>query len=113
RCARGGPPHRGRPPRPRVRPAVHGGAARGRLTRTVLPSDGHRCRRQWAAGTPTRHPGAVETLPLRSARGRWVVLAATLASAIAFLDGTVVNVALRPIALDLGATLVDLQWVVN
>ncbi|WP_454084175.1 MFS transporter [Georgenia sp. Marseille-Q6866] len=55
----------------------------------------------------------METLPLRSARGRWVVLAATLASAIAFLDGTVVNVALRPIALDLGATLVDLQWVVN
>lgn len=59
------------------------------------------------------HHGAVENLPLRSARGRWVVLAATLASAIAFLDGTVVNVALRPIALDLGATLVDLQWVVN
>ncbi|MCM3659436.1 MFS transporter [Georgenia satyanarayanai] len=55
----------------------------------------------------------MESLPLRSARGRWVVVAATLASAIAFLDGTVVNVALRPIALDLGATLVDLQWVVN
>ncbi len=62
---------------------------------------------------PRPHDGAVETLPLRSARGRWVVLAATLASAIAFLDGTVVNVALRPIALDLDATLVDLQWVVN
>ncbi|WP_226924687.1 MFS transporter [Georgenia satyanarayanai] len=55
----------------------------------------------------------METLPLRSARGRWVVIAATLASAIAFLDGTVVNVALRPIALDLDATLADLQWVVN
>lgn len=55
----------------------------------------------------------MQTLPLRSARGRWVVLAATLASAIAFLDGTVVNVALRPVALDLDATLVDLQWVVN
>ena len=52
-------------------------------------------------------------LPLSSARGRWVVLAATLASAIAFLDGTVVNVALRPIAADLDATLADLQWVVN
>ncbi|QDB79612.1 MFS transporter [Georgenia wutianyii] len=55
----------------------------------------------------------MESLPLRSARGRWVVLAATLASAIAFLDGSVVNVALRPIALDLDATLTDLQWVVN
>ncbi|WP_206515513.1 MFS transporter [Georgenia faecalis] len=55
----------------------------------------------------------MDSLPLRSARGRWVVVAATLASAIAFLDGSVVNVALRPIALDLDATLVDLQWVVN
>lgn len=55
----------------------------------------------------------METLPLRSAQGRWVVVAATLASAIAFLDGTVVNVALRPIALDLDATLGHLQWVVN
>ncbi len=57
--------------------------------------------------------GVVTPLPLSSARGRWVVLAATLASAIALLDGTVVNVALRPIAADLGATLADLQWVVN
>ena len=52
-------------------------------------------------------------LPLSSARGRWVVFAATLGSAIALLDGTVVNVALRPIGLDLGATVEDLQWVVN
>src|SRR5699024_12555081 len=55
----------------------------------------------------------VEGLPLGSARGRWVVLAATLASAIAFLDGTVVNVALRHIALDLDATLAQLEWVIN
>src|SRR5690625_3509943 len=52
-------------------------------------------------------------LPLSSARGRWVVFAATLGSAIALLDGTVVNVALRPIGLDLGASVADLQWVVN
>ncbi|HLS25663.1 MAG TPA: MFS transporter [Beutenbergiaceae bacterium] len=52
-------------------------------------------------------------LSLRSARGRWVVLAATLGSAIALLDGTVVNVALRPIGLDLDASLQQLQWVVN
>ncbi|MEE6280766.1 MFS transporter [Georgenia sunbinii] len=50
---------------------------------------------------------------LRSARGRWVVLAATLGSAVALLDGTVVNVALRPIGLDLDASLGQLQWVVN
>ncbi|KAE8764134.1 MFS transporter [Georgenia thermotolerans] len=50
---------------------------------------------------------------LRSAQGRWVVLAATLGSAMALLDGTVVNVALRPLGEDLGASLADLQWVVN
>lgn len=50
---------------------------------------------------------------LRSATGRWVVFTATLGSAIALLDGTIVNVALRPIGLDLGATLPELQWVVN
>ncbi|MGO1510119.1 MAG: DHA2 family efflux MFS transporter permease subunit [Actinomycetaceae bacterium] len=50
---------------------------------------------------------------LGSAQGRWVVLAATLGSAMALLDGTVVNVALRPLGLDLGASLAQLQWVVN
>jgi EmrB/QacA subfamily drug resistance transporter len=52
-------------------------------------------------------------LPLRCAAGRWVVFAAVLGSAMALLDGTVVNVALRPIGADLGATMADLQWVVN
>ncbi|GAA1622760.1 MFS transporter [Georgenia ruanii] len=52
-------------------------------------------------------------IALRSAQGRWVVLAATLGSAMALLDGTVVNVALRPLGEDLGAALADLQWVVN
>ncbi|MGC5615980.1 MFS transporter [Georgenia sp. Z1491] len=50
---------------------------------------------------------------LGSAQGRWVVLAATLGSAMALLDGTVVNVALRPLGLELGASLPQLQWVVN
>jgi EmrB/QacA subfamily drug resistance transporter len=54
-----------------------------------------------------------ELLPLRCAAGRWVVFAAVLGSGMALLDGTVVNVALRPIGSDLGATLGHLQWVVN
>ena len=37
----------------------------------------------------------------------------TLGSGIAMLDGTVVNIALRHIGTDLGATLADLQWVSN
>ncbi|HET7326808.1 MAG TPA: MFS transporter [Nocardioidaceae bacterium] len=56
---------------------------------------------------------AARLLPLRCAAGRWVVLAAVLGSGMALLDSTVVNVAVRPIGVDLGATLSELQWVVN
>jgi EmrB/QacA subfamily drug resistance transporter len=45
--------------------------------------------------------------------GRWVLAAAVLGSSVAFLDGTVVNVALPTIADDLGASLTQLQWVVD
>ncbi|CAN5890407.1 MFS transporter [soil metagenome] len=49
----------------------------------------------------------------RSAQGRWVLTAAALGTGMAFLDGTVVNIALRVIGTGLGATLTELQWVVN
>jgi EmrB/QacA subfamily drug resistance transporter len=45
--------------------------------------------------------------------GRAVIAAATLGSGIAFLDGTVVNVALRTIGEDLDASLSELQWITN
>jgi len=48
-----------------------------------------------------------------SAPGRAVVGAAALGSGIAFLDGTVVNVALRTIGEDLDASLSQLQWITN
>ncbi|MBO3085087.1 DHA2 family efflux MFS transporter permease subunit [Cellulomonas fengjieae] len=48
-----------------------------------------------------------------SARGRWVLFATVLGSAIAFIDATVVTIALPTIADDLGATTADLQWTVN
>lgn len=44
---------------------------------------------------------------------RWVLLATVLGSGIAFLDGTIVNVALPSIAADLDASLADLQWVLD
>lgn len=47
------------------------------------------------------------------ASGRWVILATVLGSGMAFLDATVVNVALPRIGDDFGANLGDLQWVVN
>lgn len=48
-----------------------------------------------------------------TAAGRWVVGATVLGSGIAFLDGTVVNVALPAIDADLGAGLSGLQWTVD
>ncbi len=44
---------------------------------------------------------------------RRALAAATLGSGVAFLDGTIVNVALPSIRRDLGFSAVDLQWVVN
>ncbi|HEX6675086.1 MAG TPA: DHA2 family efflux MFS transporter permease subunit [Actinomycetes bacterium] len=48
-----------------------------------------------------------------SPRGRWILLATILGSGIAFLDATVVNVALPTIGRQLHAGLASLQWTVN
>src|SRR5919107_2124926 len=48
-----------------------------------------------------------------TSQGRWVLAAAVLGSGMAMLDGTVVNIALRSVGDDLGATVQQLQWVVN
>ncbi|MEV0322946.1 MFS transporter [Streptomyces sp. NPDC050658] len=50
---------------------------------------------------------------LASARGRWVLACAVLASGMAMLDGTVVNVALPTLGRDLDASIGSLQWVIN
>ncbi|HTN53011.1 MAG TPA: DHA2 family efflux MFS transporter permease subunit [Anaeromyxobacter sp.] len=47
------------------------------------------------------------------AGGRWVLLAAVLGSALAFVDATVVNLALPRIGAELGAGAAALQWTVN
>lgn len=45
--------------------------------------------------------------------GRWVVFATVLGSGVAFLDGTVVNVALPTIGEDLDTGLSGLQWILD
>ena len=45
--------------------------------------------------------------------GRWVLAAAILGSSLAFIDGTVVNVALPALQSALGASLSGVQWVVE
>jgi MFS family permease len=49
-----------------------------------------------------------------SARARWAVLAVTcLAVFVTVLDGTIVNVAIPTLAVELGATTRQLQWIVD
>src|SRR6202022_1834835 len=43
----------------------------------------------------------------------WILIATILASSIAFIDSTVVNVALPSLQASFRATVVDLQWVVE
>ncbi len=47
------------------------------------------------------------------ARRRFVLIAAILASSMAFIDGSVVSIALPAIRADLGASLADGQWINN
>ncbi|MGH3471717.1 MAG: MFS transporter [Nocardioidaceae bacterium] len=54
-----------------------------------------------------------ELVKMKSQTGRAVLAAAVLGSGMALLDGTVVNVALRRIGQDLGASLAQLQWITN
>jgi EmrB/QacA subfamily drug resistance transporter len=54
-----------------------------------------------------------ETVEYGSRAGRWVLLATVLASAVAQLDATVVNVALPRIGKNLHVGLTSLQWTVN
>src|SRR5579863_10001590 len=56
-------------------------------------------------GTPCSQPAAVN--------GPWILAATILGSSMAFIDGTVVNVALPDLQSALHATLSDVQWVVE
>src|SRR5579863_3269495 len=53
-------------------------------------------------------PGAA-----KPCRGPWVLIATILASSMAFIDGTVVNVALPALQSALHASATDIQWVVE
>jgi len=55
----------------------------------------------------------VATVGYATPQGRWVLAAAVMGSGVAFLDGTVVNVALPAIGDDLGTSITGLQWTVD
>jgi EmrB/QacA subfamily drug resistance transporter len=56
---------------------------------------------------------AVDGIRFKSSQGRWVVAITVLGSGIAFLEATVVNIALPTMGRDLGASVDGLQWVLN
>ncbi len=52
-------------------------------------------------------------IPCRAEARPWVLAATILGSSLAFIDSTVVNVALPALQASLHATIVDMQWVVE
>lgn len=66
-----------------------------------------------APGAAPDLPGAGDRVAAGTPRGRGVLLAAVLGSGVAFLDTTVVNVALPAIGRGLGTDLAGLQWTVD
>src|SRR3981081_2620864 len=51
--------------------------------------------------------------PCSKSSDRWILASTILGSSMAFVDGTVVNVALPALQANLNATVVDVQWVVE
>src|SRR5437660_10386743 len=51
--------------------------------------------------------------PCKTEAGPWILAATILGSSLAFIDSTVVNVALPALQSGLHATIVDVQWVVE
>ena len=56
---------------------------------------------------------AADGAEFESPEGRWILAAAVLGSGMAFLDGTVVNIALPSIGEDFNASTSALQWISN
>ena len=52
-------------------------------------------------------------ITLNSATGKWIMASVILASAMAFIDGTALNVVLPSLQKDLNATGTDLFWLLN
>src|ERR1700743_758995 len=53
------------------------------------------------------------TVALKSAEGKWIMVSAILASAMAFIDSTALNVVLPSLQKSLNATGTDLFWLLN
>lgn len=70
---------------------------------------------KFAEQTVDDRPSTSTTTPLARHKktGRWVLTATIIGSSIAFIDSTVINVALPALQADLNASVFDVQWVVE
>jgi len=71
-----------------------------------IPSLGPPCDKGVILSSPAIAPCSAAVAP-------WILAATILGSSLAFIDGTVVNVALPALQANLNATVVDVQWVVE
>src|SRR6516165_2285545 len=78
------------------------------------------CRRQTTSITGMRPPcdeatirSGIASSPCRGDTAAWVLTATIVASSMAFVDGTVVNIALPALQSSFGANVVSVQWVVE
>src|SRR5664279_2611028 len=55
----------------------------------------------------------MQNITLKSAEGKWIMASVILASAMAFVDSTALNVVLPSLQKDLNATGADLFWLLN
>src|SRR5580692_4677358 len=66
---------------------------------------------------PTFNPGVKHNImagfPLRSVTGRWIMIAAVLASSMAFIDATALNVVLPSLQRSLQGNGTELFWILN
>jgi EmrB/QacA subfamily drug resistance transporter len=60
-----------------------------------------------------QNPPAMATVSLSSSEGKWIMASAILASAMAFIDGTALNVVLPSLQQSLHANGTDLFWILN
>ncbi|WP_218003481.1 DHA2 family efflux MFS transporter permease subunit [Nocardia concava] len=63
--------------------------------------------------TTSNLPGAVDDRPALTPHARRAIVVVLVGAILAFLDATIVNVALKSLAADLGGTLDEIQWVVT
>jgi MFS family permease len=56
---------------------------------------------------------AQDTIPCARADGKWILAATIIGSSMAFIDGTVVHVALPVLQAELNANVTGVQWIIE